>query len=198
MSTATGAAVTRAIAAVRDDEARAAAADSPAIRAGVPCDWTVCPTTLSALALVRRSALRQMLEMADHWVAESTSFGIDHGQRHPDASPIWRGVGAVTLHARKRGRLVADIHLHRPDGRFLRHAEQLFDGIDELPDTLIAALHGRPVATYVAHPLFAGIAFDDTDGQGRPLTPASTIPVDGDLMDRVDARRLAMLRACRS
>lgn len=198
MTTQTGIAITRAIAAIRDAQEQADAADSPALRAGTPCEWTVCPVTLSCLALIRPATLNAVISTTGDWRRESTSFGFDLGHRHPDVQGVWRGIGAVTLRAWNKGHLVTDIYLRRPDGTFLRHADRLFEGLDELPETLVTALHGRPVATYVAHPLFAGIDFTHADAQGRPLTPPSTIPVDGGLKRRVDDRRLAMLRAYRS
>lgn len=179
---------------MQDDTARG--------RSGADVSWTVCPITLSALALVADREIREILKDRARWQSTVTTFELPHSLSHHDTRHLWGAIREVTLRAWARGRLTADIAMASDSGVTARWVDQAFVGLNELPHTIQTALVGRPATAYVDHPVFEDAVFQAgaTDRTATPVssihelwTPASTIPVDDALTSRIIERRDAML-----
>lgn len=170
-------------------------ADSAPGRSGSQVQWTVCPVTLNALALVTDAAIGTMLNHPGGWRSTSTKFEIAADEIHPDLAHLAGPLAALTFRAWAHGRFTADVQITCADGSILRHTDQDFMGIGLIPATLLASLHGRPLAAYCDHPVFDGVTFDQSDDLGAPRSESSSIPVDGRLGDRIRDRRAALLAA---
>lgn len=176
--------------------------DTPRGRSGADVSWTVCPVTLSCLALLRDHEVQYMLERRRDWTSTRTEYDTEPGLSHPDTRHLWGAIRQISLRAWAHGRFTADISMASDGGATARWVDQAFIGLNELPHTIQTALVGRPATAYLDHPVFEDAVFQAgaTDGTTTPAssvhelwTPASTIPVDDALMGRIAERRAAML-----
>jgi len=167
--------------------------DTPSGRSGADVQWTVCPVTLNALALVSDAAIGTMLNHPGGWRSTSTKFEIAADELHPDTRHLVAPIAAITFRAWAHGRFTVELQLTQADGAILRFVDQDFAGIGLLPATILTALHGKPLTAYCDHPVFEGVVFDQSDDLGAPRAPISSIPVDGRLGERIRARRATLL-----
>lgn len=157
--------------------------------------WKICPVGVSALAFYSDASIGHMLNQRSHWRSTVTTFDFGTRDRHANMSHIRPTIAALTMRPWAHGRFAVDLYIARPNLLFVRYVDEEFEGIQELPHTVLTSLIGKPISAYVDHPVFHGMTFHRASSTGIPRGPATDIPIDGDLGERIRARRAELLAA---
>lgn len=145
-----------------------ATADKPA--------WTMDEPTARALAMLgsnARAAIDTMMAREDVSDMRLGPYGPSaEGRRH---DPRWHGVSSIDIALEPRKSLNATIWFDVPSPGSLHLAHGVLTIRPPLPDTIAAALPGRPATAILDHPLLAGLAFAacESDINGTRATLAA-------------------------
>lgn len=172
----------------------------------------MCPVSVRCVAMLADDHRNALLEMLRDWRRVATSGGTWLAATgHPDLTPLWSGLLSVGVTAKGPRAFLASVVFdrHHPALRGLPpadpfamgatdpdYASRRFSGfgLSEHPDTILAALLGRPMTAIVDHPLFEGMTL--VRGETRaPFGPGASIPVDDGVRHLVAVERDRLLEA---